>query len=144
LWGIVFLGTPHGGGNYVTMGEIMRRVVSVVGMDTSDRMLGSLKMDGEDLERSREEFTRLWRSRFKVKTFQEARGFKGIQGFNSKVLLKPWSLPDTAKCDSRSFRTSPQLSTIPSNDLKLSMRTTWKCADSQVLTTQAISKSVAS
>jgi hypothetical protein len=69
----------------MTMGEIMRRIVSVSGMDTSDRMLGSLRFDDKDLERSREEFTRLWRGRFKVKTFQEARGYKGIQGFNDKV-----------------------------------------------------------
>ena len=89
----MFLGTPHGGGNYANMGEIVRRIVSVVGMDTSDRMLGSLRFDSEDLERSREEFTRLWRSRFRVKTFQEARGFKGIQGFNNKVWLIARLLP---------------------------------------------------
>jgi protein SERAC1 len=84
------MGTPHGGGNYQNLGEIMRRIVSAIGMDSNDKMLSTLRFESEELERSREEFTRLWRSRFRVKTFQEARGLKGIQGFNNKVRSVPY------------------------------------------------------
>lgn len=55
-------------------------------MDTSSKNVRMLKYDSPELETAQEEFTRQWRQgRFKVKTFQEARGFKGVQGLNEKV-----------------------------------------------------------
>lgn len=68
------------------MGDVLQRVAAATGMDTSNRNVRMLKYDSPELETAQEEFTRQWRQgRFKVKTFQEARGFKGVQGLNEKV-----------------------------------------------------------
>lgn len=68
------------------MGDVLRRVAAATGMDTSNKHISMLKYDSSELEMAQEEFTRQWRQgRFKVKTFQEARGFKGMQGLNEKV-----------------------------------------------------------
>ena len=68
------------------MGDVFRRVVAATGMDTNNNNIRLLKYDSPQLEVAQEEFARQWRQgRFKVKTFQEARGFKGVQGLNEKV-----------------------------------------------------------
>lgn len=68
------------------MGDVLRRVAAATGVETSDKNVRTLKYDSPELEIAQEEFTRQWRQgRFKVKTFQEARGFKGVQGLNEKV-----------------------------------------------------------
>ena len=68
------------------MGDVLRRVAAVTGMDTNDRNVHTLRYDSPELEMAREEFTRQWRQgRFTVKTFQEAKGLKGLQGLNEKV-----------------------------------------------------------
>jgi len=90
LSAITFLGTPHRGSGYAQLGEVIRRVAAATGVDTSNRNLRTLRFDSPELETVREEFTRQWRQgRFVVKTFQEAKGFKGFQGLNEKVIVKP-------------------------------------------------------
>lgn len=84
---IVFLGTPHRGSGYAPVGEVVRRIVAATGLDTSNRNLRTLRYDSPELELSREEFSRHFRQgRFVVKTFQEARGFKGLRGLNEKIV----------------------------------------------------------
>lgn len=87
LYAIIFLGTPHRGSGYAPVGEVVRRIVAATGLDTSNRNLRTLHYDSPELESSREEFSRQWRQgRFIVKTFQEARGFKSLQGLNDKIV----------------------------------------------------------
>ena len=81
------------------MGDVLRRVAAVTGMDTNDRNVHILRYDSPELEMAREEFTRQWRQgRFTVKTFQEAKGLKGLQGLNEKVLNRCFSEENKGRC----------------------------------------------
>ena len=83
---IVFLGTPHRGSGYASLGNVVQNIVAIVGFDTNDKHIQALQFDGSELERSREDFTKLWRrAGFQVRTFQESLGMKGIRGLNEKV-----------------------------------------------------------
>ncbi|MCJ1431234.1 hypothetical protein MMC27_000585 [Xylographa pallens] len=84
---IIFLGTPHRGSGYASLGNIVQNIVAIVGFDTNDKHIEALKFDGSELERSREEFTKQWRKAgFQVRTFQESLGIKGVRGLNEKVV----------------------------------------------------------
>ncbi|MCJ1321376.1 hypothetical protein MMC15_006720 [Xylographa vitiligo] len=84
---IVFLGTPHRGSGYASLGNVVQNIVAIVGFDTNDKHIQALQFDGSELERSREDFTKLWRrDGFQVRTFQESLGMKGIRGLNEKVV----------------------------------------------------------
>jgi ankyrin repeat domain-containing protein 50 len=85
---ILFLGTPHRGGNFVDLGETARRIVSAVGFDTSHQNIRDLAIDSQTLEDYHERFLKLYnRRKFEICTFQEGRGMKGtsILGLNQKV-----------------------------------------------------------
>ncbi len=85
---ILFLGTPHRGGNFVDLGETTRRIVSAVGFDTGYQNIRDLAIDSHTLEDYHERFLKLYdRRKFGIRTFQEARGMKGtsLLGFNQKV-----------------------------------------------------------
>jgi hypothetical protein len=86
--GIIFLGTPHRGGNHTNWGEIARRIVSVAGFDTGHQNIRDLAIDSPMLEDCRERFLKLHnRRKFAICTFQEGRGMKGttLSGLNQKV-----------------------------------------------------------
>lgn len=70
---VIFLGTPHRGSLEVAaLGEVVRSVVSTLGMETTPAILDSLGLKTTDLERAQEEFSKLWQNHdFRVKTFQE-------------------------------------------------------------------------
>ncbi|KAM0209156.1 hypothetical protein ACHAQD_011321 [Fusarium lateritium] len=70
---VIFLGTPHRGSvDVAAIGELLRSLVSGLGITTTPVILDSLGMKNTDLERAQEDFSRLWqRYDFKVKTFQE-------------------------------------------------------------------------
>ncbi|PTB78818.1 hypothetical protein M440DRAFT_1420863 [Trichoderma longibrachiatum ATCC 18648] len=74
---VIFLGTPHRGSQDVAaLGEVMRSVVSVLGMETSPINLHALGLKTSDLERAQEGFSRIWQKYdFQVKTFQEGLSF---------------------------------------------------------------------
>ena len=95
---VVFLGTPHRGSeNFANVGELARRIVSVLGADTSPVLLRALGIDSPELELGRESFVRQWRQRnFAVKTFQEDRALAGVNFglLNEKVVPKSSSLLD--------------------------------------------------
>ncbi|TFA98930.1 Protein SERAC1 [Trichoderma ghanense] len=77
---VIFLGTPHRGSQDVAaLGEVMRSVVSALGMETSPVNLHALGLKTSDLERAQEDFSKLWQKYdFHVKTFQEGLSFTKI------------------------------------------------------------------
>jgi len=85
---ILFLGTPHRGGNFVDWGETIRRIASATGFDTAHQNIRDLAIDSATLEDLHERFMALDDGRkFKIRTFQEGRGMKGTTalGLNRKV-----------------------------------------------------------
>lgn len=70
---VIFPGTPHRGSvDVVTIGELVRSLVSGLGIATTPVILDSLGLKNTELERAQEDFSRLWQTYdFKVKTFQE-------------------------------------------------------------------------
>jgi hypothetical protein len=86
--GIIFLGTPHRGGNYGSMGKAVESVVKHLGFDTNDAILKELAENGVLLGLIQEEFLRILEKKapsLVVYSFQEAKGLYGIQGLNKKV-----------------------------------------------------------
>jgi hypothetical protein len=85
---ILFLGTPHRGGNFAEWGETVRSIVSAVGFDTTRQNIRDLAIDSPMLEDSHERFLKLdTRRKFKIRTFHEAHGMKGtsLLSLNQKV-----------------------------------------------------------
>lgn len=85
---ILFLGTPHRGGNFVNLGETVRQIVSATGFDTAYQNIRDLAIDSHTLEDYHERFLNLDDSRkIEIRTFQEARGMRGtsVLGLNNKV-----------------------------------------------------------
>jgi hypothetical protein len=90
LCGIIFMGTPHHGGNYGSLGKAVESVVKHLGFDTNDAVLRELHENSQVLEIVHEEFIRLLDKRspfLTVYTFVEAKGLTGLKGFNAKVRL---------------------------------------------------------
>lgn len=78
---ILFLGTPHRGSGKAEIAEIVRKIVSVSGFDTTDQNIRALQVNSTELELIHELFMNIYDlkdRRFKVLTFQEARGVAGI------------------------------------------------------------------
>jgi hypothetical protein len=83
---VFFLGTPHRGSNFATLGNTIRQIVTAVGFDTNEKNIKALQFDSFELELSREEFAKQWRQgSFQVRTFQESRGIVGVRGLSGKV-----------------------------------------------------------
>jgi hypothetical protein len=79
LSAVVFLGTPHRGSDAARIGDIARRVVSALRIDTSPTILDSLGLRNDDLVRNQQSFARIWdERRFEVKTFQESKALSGV------------------------------------------------------------------
>ncbi|KAH0497751.1 hypothetical protein TgHK011_005037 [Trichoderma gracile] len=58
------------------LGEVMRSIVSALGMETSPANLHALGLKTSDLERAQEDFSKVWQKyNFHVKTFQEGLSF---------------------------------------------------------------------
>ena len=55
-YGIIFMGTPHQGGQGMSIGKILLNVAKVQG-DTSDSLLKHLEEHSEELQRQMAEFT---------------------------------------------------------------------------------------
>ncbi|PNP57040.1 hypothetical protein THARTR1_02882 [Trichoderma harzianum] len=70
---IIFLGTPHRGSQDVAaLGEVVRSVISSLGMETTPVILDALGLKTTDLSRAQEDFSMLWQKYdFQIKTFQE-------------------------------------------------------------------------
>lgn len=95
---ILFLGTPHRGSGKAEIAEVVRRIISATGFDTTDQNIRALQVSSLELELFHELFMNLYNRKyrqFKVLTFQEAKGVAGINylklnervGFYEKVYL---------------------------------------------------------
>jgi len=84
---IIFLGTPHRGSSYANIGLVAEQITNLVGLDTNAELLRNLKPDGEYLGLLREEFSTMLDERsFKVFSFQEGTGFKGVNFLSRKIV----------------------------------------------------------
>jgi hypothetical protein len=85
---IIFFGTSHRGSEYASWGLMVRKIAIAAGFDANDRIIRDLVPDSGTLEMLREEFSKMLAARaFKVYTFQEALGYRGVQGLQGKVIL---------------------------------------------------------
>jgi hypothetical protein len=87
-YGIIFMGTPHRGGNYNSLGKALETLVRKVGFDTNNSILRQLDENNEMLNMIQEEFMRVLKNRapsLTIYSFQEAKGLAGVQGLNSKA-----------------------------------------------------------
>ncbi|KAH7354297.1 hypothetical protein B0T11DRAFT_126351 [Plectosphaerella cucumerina] len=89
--GVIFMGTPHRGSpGMASLGDAVRSMASVIlRVDTNDRLLRALGIDSPELELGRESFVTVWRKYdFRVKTFREAWGIRGLNigPMNDKVV----------------------------------------------------------
>jgi hypothetical protein len=78
---VLFLGTPHRGSSKADIAEVVRKIVSVSGFDTTDKNIRALQVNSTELELIHELFMKLYEQKdrqFKVLTFQEAKGVVGI------------------------------------------------------------------
>lgn len=78
---ILFLGTPHRGSSKAGIAEVVRKIISVSGFDTAHQNIRALQINSAELELIHELFMKLYEHkdrRFKVLTFQEAKGVVGI------------------------------------------------------------------
>ena len=84
---IMFLGTPHRGSDYAPWGIIARNIAVAVGFDANDRLLKDLRADSTMLDLLRDEFGKMLKEEsFRVYTFTEGKGLKGVQGLTTKVV----------------------------------------------------------
>jgi hypothetical protein len=99
---ILFLGTPHRGSSKAGIGEVVRKIVSVSGFDTTDQNIRALQINSSELEFIHELFMKLYDQkdrRFQVLTFQEAKSVVGISYLKlnervSNLLCQCSSLPN--------------------------------------------------
>ncbi|CAH0015920.1 unnamed protein product, partial [Clonostachys rhizophaga] len=93
---VVFLGTPHRGSpDLASFGEWARSFISAFRIQTTSDILDALGMKNTDLERAQEAFSAVWQTYdFRIKTFQEGLGLKGINlgVFGNKVVPDSSSL----------------------------------------------------
>ena len=77
---IIFMGTPHRGSvDMAALGDIARRIASLVLMNNNSNVLDALELKTSDLERCQDSFTSIWGNYdFRVKTFQEGQPLTGI------------------------------------------------------------------
>ena len=84
---IIFMGTPHRGSDYAPWGIIARNIAVAAGFDANDRLLKDLRADSTMLDLLRDEFGKMLREeKFRVYTFSEGKGLKGVQGLTTKVV----------------------------------------------------------
>lgn len=86
--GIIFLGTPHRGGNYGTLGKAVESIVKRLGFDTYGEILRELDQNGPVLSLLQEEFLRVLEKKgpsLAIYSFQEGHGLARIQGLHKKV-----------------------------------------------------------
>ncbi|KAF7556550.1 hypothetical protein G7Z17_g1289 [Cylindrodendrum hubeiense] len=107
---VVFLGTPHRGSpDLSALGAWARSVLSAFRFQTTSRILDILGLKTTDLERSQESFSGLWfKYNFRVKTFQEAFGLRGINlgVLGNKVVPDTSSLIEDQREHAETFQTN--------------------------------------
>ncbi|KAI1465515.1 uncharacterized protein F4812DRAFT_439075 [Daldinia caldariorum] len=87
--GIIFLGTPHQGGGYGSLGRAAERVARYVGFDTNNSILRDLTGNGTSLQIIQEEFLMILKKRspaLPIYSFQEEEGLDLSWGLKGKVV----------------------------------------------------------
>jgi hypothetical protein len=85
---IIFLGTPHRGSEYAGWGQIASNLSRVALQDSNKKILETLEVNNEVLDNIHEEFKQIAsKGKFKVHSFQEARGVTGVRGLDGKVSM---------------------------------------------------------
>jgi hypothetical protein len=87
--GIIFMGTPHRGGNYGSLGKTAERVVRYLSFDTNNSILRDLQGNSTAFEIINDEFLRMLHNRsppITIYSFQESLGLAGIRGLSEKVV----------------------------------------------------------
>jgi hypothetical protein len=70
---------PYRGSDYASLGLTMRNITIATGFNTNDYILYNLAPNSGTLEILRQEFSKILGVRaFKIYTFQEIQGYKGI------------------------------------------------------------------
>ncbi|EUC36943.1 hypothetical protein COCCADRAFT_86924, partial [Bipolaris zeicola 26-R-13] len=84
---IVFLGTPHRGSGCADWGQIASSLARVAMQDSNKKILETLEVNNEVLDNIHEDFKQIAsKGKFKVHSFQEARGVTGVRGLEGKVV----------------------------------------------------------
>jgi hypothetical protein len=71
--GIVFLGTPHQGGNHTAWAKLVTSLATAVYKDNSERLIEALTKGSEVLERLQDSFSNIV-DQFNIRTFVEEKG----------------------------------------------------------------------
>ena len=90
---ILFLGTPHRGSSKAETAEMLRKIVSASGFSTSKGNIRALHFDSSELEGIHERFMKLKENglcHFEIRTFQEAKGFTGLNYFGLSEKASSW------------------------------------------------------
>jgi hypothetical protein len=147
---VIFLGTPHRGSSKAGIAEVVRKIVSVSGFDTTDKNIRALQVNSTELELIHELFMKLYEQKerqFKVLTFQEAKGVSGISylKLNERVIATDRSpqkhtfLTNAATISRLSDLSRPLLLALSQH--KPLMQIICLCADSPAGTMKDISRS---
>ncbi|KAL7928816.1 hypothetical protein V8C35DRAFT_332512 [Trichoderma chlorosporum] len=84
---IVFYGTPHRGSALAGWGATASKLARLGLQDANKKLIQTLQVDSEILDNIQEEFKKYADTyRFKIHSFQEARGVLGIKGLDGKVV----------------------------------------------------------
>ncbi|KAF5854463.1 hypothetical protein GGP41_007228 [Bipolaris sorokiniana] len=84
---IVFLGTPHRGSKYAGWGQTASNIARVTMQDSNKKILETLEVNNEILDNIHETFMQIvFKGKFKVHSFYEARGVTGMRGLKGKVV----------------------------------------------------------
>jgi hypothetical protein len=77
-FGVVFLGTPHRGGNHTAWAKIVTGLATAVYKDNDTRVIDALARGSEILERLQDSFSNI-ASHLSIRSFFEEQGF-GVAG----------------------------------------------------------------
>lgn len=139
------MGTPHrGSADMAALGDIARRIASLVLMDNNSNVLDALGLKTSDLERCQDSFTSIWGTYdFRVKTFQEGQPLTGINlgQLKEKVyasILLAESLLNKMNC--RLFQISRHSSEILGSMLRHYKQIIWGCVAFRVQTMRTIAR----
>lgn len=86
---IIFMGTPHRGSEYASMGLMARNIAVAAGFDTNAKNLRDLSTTSATLQRLAEDFIPvLDDGKIAFYTFQEGKGYKGTSalGLNGRIV----------------------------------------------------------
>lgn len=83
---IIFLGTPHRGSKYASLGNIVSSLAQMTLLDSNRRVLEALQLHDGVLDGIHQRFVNaVGKSAIQIHSFQETRGLTGFKGLHGKV-----------------------------------------------------------